>query len=414
MTGLKFLFFAFMLISNIAYASRENLSLELNDANLRDAINIIAKFLKINVMISPSIRGVANLNLYDAIPAAAFDLLLTSHGLEKWQIGNVWYIGPREELIKRKQEELQWLAVRYASLPLFTRTWEIYYGSAKEIAHLLQNEQGSFLSKRGQVRVDVRTNTICVQDVAEQLAVIQQLIRRLDRPIKQVLIQARLASVDHDYERELGIHFAVSSSSTSNRDGLSGTIQPALGHYSLAIATLADGSLLDVKLAALENEGRAELISSPSLFTANQQSASIEAGEEVPYQEVSESGGTAIVFKKAVLGLKVTPQILPGHQVLLQLQINQDRPSHRMVLGMPTISTRQILTNVLVREGQTIVLGGIYESNKEEGQERIPFISRVPLLGLLFKQQHIRDNKRELLIFITPTIITSLYEHYAK
>jgi len=392
----------FMLLSYTSYAGNENLSLELRDTNLRDAISIIAKFLKINVMMSPSIHGMANVNLHYAYPQAVFDLLLISHDLVKWQVGNIYYIGPREEFIKRKQEELKWQEVREDASPLVTRVWQIKYGHANDIIHLIQDNQGSFLSKRGHAYVDVRTNTICVQDIHERLEVIRQLVKHLDVPIKQILIKARLASVDNDVERELGIHF--SSFSTSNHE--EANIKSETGQYSLAIAKLAGGSLLDIKLAALERSGHAELISSPSLFTANQQTASIEAGEEVPYQEVSESGGTAVTFKKAVLGLRVTPQILPDNQVLLQLHINQDRPSHKMVLGMPTISTRQIVTNVLVKIGQTIVLGGIFESNQEKGQEGIPFIDRIPIVGVLFKQQHLRENKRELLIFITPTTIT--------
>ena len=395
----------FILFNQASYAKNSHLSIELHDTNLRDAIDILAKFLNINVICSPSIQGMVNLNLHDAIASAAFDLLLTSHGLTKWQVGNIWYVGPRDELVKGRLEELKWQEMNNDAAVLVTHVWQINYGRAKEIAHLLQDSHGSFLSKRGQVRVDVRTNTICVQDIPRQQELIHQLIKQLDVPIKQILIQARLASVDHDYERELGISFTAHASSTENHDGLSGMIMPEAGQYSLAIAKLANGSILDVKLAALENSGHAELISSPSLFTANQQTASIEAGEEVPYQEVSESGGTAVVFKKAVLGLKVTPQVLPGNQVLLQLQINQDRPSHKMVLGMPTISTRQIVTNVLVKIGQTVVLGGIYESNWEKGEEGIPFISQVPLLGLLFKQHHTRESKRQLLIFITPKII---------
>jgi type IV pilus assembly protein PilQ len=156
----------------------------------------------------------------------------------------------------------------------------------------------------------------------------------------------------------------------------------------------------------MENAGRGQLISDPSLYTANQQTASIESGEEIPYQEVSVSGGTATAFKKAVLSLKVTPQIMPGGKVLLQLQINQDRPSSLIVQGVPAITTRQLATNILVNNGQTLVLGGIYEQNNEHTVERVPFLSKIPLLGLLFQQQDVKINKRELLIFVTPKIIS--------
>lgn len=380
-----------------SYGETNNLTIAFQRANLSDVIQVLAKFLHLNIIVSPTVEGTVTLHLQNAMPRHAFDLLLISHGLAKWQIGNVWYIAPRDELIKRKQEEMKWQDIWNESSPLVMKTWQLKYAKADEVARLLQDEHASLMSKRGRVRVDVRTNIICVQEMEEQIKNIYQLIKRLDVPVQQISIEARLVSIDNDSERELGIDFAIHAEEEA--------ITNTPGRYSLSVAKLADGSLLDIKLAALENAGHAELISNPSLFTANQQSASIEAGEEVPYQEVSEGGGTAVTFKKAVLGLKVTPQVLPGNKVLLQLQINQDRPSNKMVQGVPTISTRQILTNVLVKNGQTIVLGGIYETNQELGEERVPFIAEVPVLGWLFKQQSRRENKRELLIFVTPKII---------
>lgn len=387
------------------YANNKNITLELQNVHLADAIRLLARFLHMNVIISPSVTGLTTLHFFNALPSQAFELMLTSHGLAKWQMGEVWFIAPWEELIKRKQEELKWYDVSSETAPLRTEIWKIQYAKAEDISRLIQNEHAALISKRGRVSVDARTNIIYIQDIALRLKNIRKLIKYLDVPVQQLAIEARLLSVDSDFERELGVHFAVKSPSSQGDASKARTWSEELGHYSLAVAKLADGSLLDVKLAALENAGHAELISSPSLFTANQQPASIEAGEEVPYQEVSDSGGTAVVFKKAVLGLKVTPQVLPGNKVLLQLQINQDRPSNKMVLGVPTISTRQITTSVLVRNGQTIVLGGIFETNEESGQQRLPFISQVPLIGLLFKQQSTRENKRELLIFVTPKII---------
>ena len=371
----------------------------------------MAKFIDQNVVLSTTINGRVTLHLHHANPQHAFDMLLTSQGLAKWQIGNIWFVAPRGELIKRKEEELKWQAVSDEALPLVTTIWRIKYGKAEEMARLLQDEHAAIVSKRGRVRVDARTNVVCVQDTEEHIQTVRQLIHELDVPVKQITIEARLASVDNDFERELGVNFSVRAKTTNdnNEESLPKTIAQQLGHYSLAVATLADGALLDIKLAALEKAGHAELISSPSLFTSDQQPASIEAGEEVPYQEASKSGGTVVTFKKAVLGLKVTPHVLPGNNVLLQLQINQDRPSAEQVLGMPMIRTRQITTNVLVKSGKTIVLGGIYESNREEGQRRLPFISQVPVLGWLFKEKNTLINKRELLIFVTPRVITQTY-----
>lgn len=372
------------------------ITMDLQNANLSDSIRLLAKFIHANVVISSSVTGKAALHLKDVTPEEAFNLLLTTHGLGKIQLNNSWFVAPQAELIKRQTEELKWLEVKEAALPLFIECWQIKYAKAEEIVRLLKDEQTSVTSERGSVREDSRSNKICIQDVRERIQALRRLITQLDIPVQQVSIEARLVSVDSDYERELGIHF-------SNEPA--GATPMAAGQYSLAVVKLADRSILDVRLAALENAGHAELISSPSLFAANQQTASIEAGEEVPYQEVSEGGGTATVFKKAVLGLKVTPQVLPNNKVLLQLQINQDRPSNKLVLGVPTISTRRIMTNVLVKNHQTIVLGGIYETNRENGELGLPFISRIPVLGWLFKQQNMRENKRELLIFVTTKII---------
>jgi type IV pilus assembly protein PilQ len=393
------------LMVHSAFAITPVLSMNVRNANLPEAIRLMAKSLNINVMLSPAILGSTTIQLNEAYSQSAFELLLTSHDLAKLRMGNVWYIAPREELIKRKENEKKWMMVQEETAPLLSRNFQLQYAKAETIAQLLQDTHASLLSKRGNVRVDVRTNLVYVEDIAERLENIRQLITRTDVPVKQVVIEAKLISIDSDHERDLGIQFDVKNKSKSASSSNDGQLAPAKkGKYSIAVATLPDGSLLDIKLAALEEAGHAELISNPSLFTASQQSASIEAGEEVPYQEVSESGGTAVTFKKAVLALKVTPQVLPDKKILLNLQVNQDRPGTRMVLGVPTISTRQILTQVLIKNGETIVLGGIYETNHETIEEGLPFISQLPIIGWLFKQRNTRDNKRELLIFVTPRI----------
>src|SRR5579885_919171 len=401
---LLILMFIVCMSAGRTYPAAANLSLELRNANLQDAIRLIDGFLDMNIIISPAVRGAVTLRLHDVVPDDALNLLLTSYGLEKWKSGNVVLIAPQDELIKRKQDELKWQEVREATAPVQIRVWQIRYARAEEIARLLQDEHASLISRRGRVRVDVRTNRICIQDISSRVEEVRRLIDRLDLPVQQISIEARLASVDNDFEHELGIQFSVNPE-VEDRNAAQSLLREK-NRYSLAIAKLADGSLLDVKLNALEKAGHARLISSPSLFTANQQPASIEAGEEVPYQEVSESGGTAVTFKKAVLGLKVTPQILPGNKVLLQLQVNQDRPINKVILGMPAISTRQNLTSIIASNGQTIVLGGIYETNRESGYQGLPLISRVPLLGVLFRQQNTLENKRQLLIFVTPKIIS--------
>lgn len=400
----KLLWVIIILISPILNATRsqQSICIDLQNVKTQDALHLLAKLSRQNVVISPKINGTISLHLKDIAKKEAFGLILNSQDLIKRALGDTWFIMPRAEFLEQQQEELKLKNVLDETTPLGTRIWQIHYAKANEVAHFLQENTNSLLSKRGHVRIDSRTNIVCVQDMQKNLTAVQHVIEHLDIPVQQVLIEARLASVDNNCEREFGLNFAIKSLADHTDSQDSGV---KANHYSLAIAKLANGSLLDIQLAALENEGHGELISSPSLFTANQQTASIESGEEIPYQEVSQSGSTSVAFKKAVLSLKVTPQIMPGNAVLLQLQVNQDRPSNRMVLGVPAISTRQISTNVLVQNGQTIVLGGIYESNQDHGEQRVPFLGKIPLVGWLFKQQNVAENKRELLIFVTPKII---------
>lgn len=383
----------------LADEKNKDLSFDLQNVEIRDVIYIFAKFLHQNVIISSKVTGLVSLHLHDMPADEIFDLLLLSHDLIKQDVGHSWFVTPRQDLIQHQEDQIKLHSSLEEASPVLTRIWQIHYAKAEDIAHLLQNNNNSLISKRGHLETDIRTNVICIQDTAEHLQDIQKVITHLDVPVQQVLIATRLASIDSDCEHELGVNFTVQPAD--------GAMHPdCVGRYGLVVARLVDGSKLDVQLSALEKMGKGELISSPSLFTANQQTASIESGEEIPYQEESESGGTAVAFKKAVLSLKVTPQIMPNNQVLLQLHINQDRPSSRIVQGVPAINTRQITTNILVKNGQTIVLGGIYESNREHAEQGIPCISKIPLVGWLFKQQNVLENKRELLIFVTPKIIS--------
>lgn len=382
------------------------LSLNVDHADLSSTIRFLAHSSNISILISPAINGTVSLTLHDVAAEKALDTLLVTNDLARMQIGSIWYVATRDELLKRKQQEIKWQSISQQAEALLTRVYHIRYAKVDDIKKMLQDEHASLLSKRGNIQADVRTNTLLVQDIGSNVAILRQLILDLDVPVRQIMIEARLVSVDNDYERELGVSFMNSPANSQVTGNPLSSLAKSAGHYSIAVARLADGTQLDVRLSALEATGHAELISSPRLFTASQQSASIESGEEVPYQEVSESGGTAVTFKKAVLGLKVTPQILPGGRVLMQLKINQDRPGARMVQGVPTISTRQMITSLIAKNGETIVLGGIYEVNNENGEQRLPFLSNIPLLGALFRTESNRRNKRELLIFVTPKIMT--------
>jgi type IV pilus assembly protein PilQ len=347
------------------------------------AIHLIATGLQVNVVVSPKVAGVITLHLAHINPKEALDAVLLAAHLGKMRLGSVWLIAPRNELIHLMQANRRLRDMQEEAMPLQMQLTTLQYGQAEEIARLLLARRG-LLSRQGKVQADKRTNTLIVQDQAHRLKQINLLLRALDQPVSQIRIQARIVSIEQDFERELGIRF-----------GFQATVSTLHG---------IDPSVLDVKLSALEATGHAHLISSPSLFTANRETASIESGDEIPYQAASESGGTIAVFKRAVLGLRVTPQVLPHQHILLHMKINQDRVDHRLVQGVPTINTRQIVTHVLAKSGETIVLGGIYESGTETTQAGLAWL---PWLG----ENTARRSKRELLIFVTPTVLSGSSAH---
>lgn len=395
----QFILWMLMISCMCAHAATDKLSLDLQDVGIQDALHYIAKISDINLILAPDIAGPVTLHLHNVSADEALDLILHSRGLTRIASRGVWLVGTDDALLKQKEQEEKLQQAILATAPLVTRVWQMHYARADDVLRFIQDDKSTFLSKRGNIHVDMRTNRVCVQDTAEAIAAINEVMQKLDVPVQQVLIETRLASVDLNFERTLGIDFSILSSGQHEEGAFS------VPHYSLALAKLADGTSLDVRLAALENQGHGELLSSPRLLTGNHQSASIESGEEIPYQEISSSGATGVAFKKAVLSLKVTPDIFPKHKVLLQLQINQDKAANRMVQGVPAIATRQISTSILAEDGQTIVLGGIFETDKNEMQQRVPFLGKIPLVGLLFSQQNVTENKRELLIFVTPRIV---------
>lgn len=373
------------LISNVVYAT----SLSFNEVPIADAIRAVAKVADRSIILSKDIKGKVTFITEQANPDTALRFLLKTQGLSYWDNDGIWFIAPRTEILHRQHEE-----------DISSMHWQLHYARVDDITKTLQ----PLLSNKGAIQGDQRTNVLFIEDSPSMLKRINSVLRRLDIPTPQIQITVRLASIDIDFEKELGINLSNRLlPRDSERADIKKEEENTTGQYNIALVKLADHSLLDVKLSALENAGRATLISSPRLFTTNLQPASIEAGEEVPYQAVSLSGGTAVDFKKAVLGLKVTPQVLPNARMLLTIQVNQDRPSNKLVQGMPTISTRQLASTILAKSGETIVLGGIYEVNHELAERGVPILKEIPIVGWLFKQRNKRLTKRELLIFVTPT-----------
>ncbi len=371
------------------------LTMELNQANLTQVLQWLARETHHALLLSPRVQGVISLSLQNASINDVLPAILKAENLSFTQFNQTWYIAPLTEQNERLAERIKWQTVSEASAPIKTRVCSINYAKAASLAKLLNTAKANLFSTRGEVLVDERTNALILNDVPTRLPRLLALIKSLDVPVPQLIITALLVSVDEDSMRELGIDFNQLNTETRLLGG---------GGLQFVLAKLSDQTQLEVKLKALQEEGRAELISNPHLFTTNQQPAVIEAGEEVPYQEVSESGGTAVAFKKAVLGLQVTPQVLPRQRVLLHLVLNQDRASTERIAGMPSINTRHMQTNVVVPFGQTVILGGIYENAFENAERSLPGINAVPIVGQLLSMHSVRHKKRELLILVTPNM----------
>ncbi len=411
----------------------KRISLNFQDIQVRAVLQLLADFTGENIVVSDAVTGNITLRLNDVPWDQALDIILTTQGLDKRQLGNVMLIDKASAFVARDNEELKGQLAAKKLAPLRSDLLQINYAKASDIATMLKDKSNSLLSERGNLSVDVRTNTIWLQDTGAQIEEIRELVKQLDVPVKQVVIEARIVDVDKTCEEELGIRWGVSR--PKNLSGtLDGANQLAQGtapadvnpftkrlnldlaatstvatpaSVGIALARLGDGVLLDLELSALESMSNAEIIASPRLMTTNQQSAIIESGEDIPYQQATSSGATAVAFKKATLSLKVTPQITPDGKLLMDLFITQDENSGNNIQGVPIINTKSIQTNVLVNNGQTIVLGGIYKATKNNTITRIPFLGALPVVGYLFSSTTVKSDNRELLIFITPRIITN-------
>jgi type IV pilus assembly protein PilQ len=417
----------------------KRISLNFQNIKVRSVLQLLAEFTGVNMVVSDSVKGHITLRLRNVPWDQALDIILKTRGLAKRKIGGILMIAPSKEMYAQEEQELKANTQVKQLAPIESELIQIRYAKAEDIVTLLKNKENTLLSARGNVSVDKRTNTIWLQDTAQKIEEIRDLIHKLDKPVKQVLIEARVVTVDTAFEKDLGARFGV-----TNPNHLSGTLnganQLAQGvepsevepftrrlnvdlpapkssagadpaSIGLAVAKLGAGFMLDLELSALESEGRGEVISSPHLVTANQQPALIESGEEIPYEQATSSGATSVVFKKAVLSLQVTPQITPDKRVVLDLIVNQDVLSEREINGVPAINTKELQTRVLVDNGQTVVLGGVYTQDRRNRVERVPLLGSLPVIGHLFRHEHTSDMRQELLIFITPKII---HQSYAK
>jgi type IV pilus assembly protein PilQ len=408
------------------------LSLNFQNISVRTVLQIIADYNNFNLVTSDTVEGSITLRLDDVPWDQALDLILQTKGLDKRIEGNILMVAPAEELAIRESQNLKNQQEVKELAPLYSEYIQINYAKAVDIAQLLKGEESSLLSARGSVAVDERTNTLLVRDTADIIESVHRLVEVLDIPIRQVLIESRMVTVKDDVSEDLGIKWGItdqqgdkgSSGSLEGAQNIANGAVPTLNDrlnvnlpaavtnpasIAFHVAKLADGTVLDLELNALEQENKGEIIASPRITTSNQKSAYIEQGVEIPYVSASSSGATTVEFKKAVLSLRVTPQITPDNRVILDLEITQDSQGQTVntATGLAVaIDTQRIGTQVLVDNGETIVLGGIYQQNLISRVSKVPVLGDIPFVGFLFRNSTDKNERQELLIFVTPKIVS--------
>jgi type IV pilus assembly protein PilQ len=431
----------------------QRLTLNFQDIETRAVLQLLAETSGRNIVVSDTVQGNVTLRLRNVPWDQALDIVMTTKGLDMRQNGNVIIVAPAEEIAARETADLEARNAISELEPMYSEFLQVNYAKASDLATLIGESggAGSMLSDRGSIAVDDRTNTLLVQDTAARLEDIRRMVRTLDVPIKQVLIESRIVVVNDDFSRDLGVRLGVTAYRENGTDGAavitgtgtgtdtmigsivdnlgtSGQITPvelpiltdrynvnvpldaasAAGRFSLAI--LERDYLVDLELTAMEAEGRGEIVSTPRVITANQKEARIEQAVEIPYQQSASSGATTVQFKKAVLSLEVTPQITPDNNIIMDLRVHKDNVGDIISTGglggtVPSIDTRAVETQVLVEDGQTVVLGGIYETERRETISKVPFLGDIPAVGVLFRSKQVQNDKSELLIFVTPRIL---------
>ena len=426
-------------------------TLVFQDIDVRAVLQVLADISGQNIVVSDSVKGNLTLRLQNVPWDQALDIVLRTKGLDKREDGNVIIVAPAEEISSREKAELAARKDLQELEPLRSEFLQVNYAKAADMATLIKSTGRSLLSPRGNVSVDARTNTLLLQDTSDRLEDIRRLVTTLDIPVRQVKIEARLVIVNNDFTRELGAVLGFNGINKNGANGLVTTSGSAAGvdtivssaltnltgggstfpvtiptgtnaptRYnvnlpvsspagSIALGILGSDYLLDLELSAAQTETRADIISSPSVITANQKQAKILQGTEIPYQESASSGATSISFKDAVLSLEVTPQITPDNRIILDLDVRKDTVGQVVVasggVNVPSIDTQDITTQVLVSDGQTVVLGGILQTQHRVDETKVPYLGDIPILGNLFKTTTKTNDKDELLVFVTPKIL---------
>ncbi|SEN34345.1 type IV pilus secretin (or competence protein) PilQ [Pseudomonas sp. ok272] len=409
----------------------EKLSLNFQDIDIRSVLQLLAEVAQLNLVASDSVQGHITLRLSNVPWTQALDLVLKTRGLDKRQIGNVLLVAPADEIAARERQELV-LQQQRAELAPLRREWvQVNHAKATDIAKLFQSvtRAEGVLDERGSITVDERTNSIIAYQNQERLDELRQIVAQLDLPVRQVMIEARIVEANVDYDKSLGVRWGgsisnrghwntsgvssgASGSSTIGTPGSTSANSPfvdmgAMGNTSgLGIAFIADNVLLDLELMAMEKTGNGEIVSQPKVVTADKETAKILKGTEVPYQQSGAHGATSVSFKEASLSLEVTPQITPDNRILMEVKVTKDEPDYlNKVQDVPPIKKNEVNAKVLVVDGETIVIGGVFSNTQSKVIDKVPFLGDVPYLGRLFRRDVVSERKSELLVFLTPRIM---------
>ena len=403
--------------------SGEKLSLNFQDIEVRSVLQLIADFTDLNLVASDTVQGSITLRLQNVPWDQALDLVLKTKGLDKRQIGNVLLVAPAEEIAARERQELESQKQIAELAPLRRELIQVNYAKASDIAQLFASVTSADAdSQRGSLTVDERTNSIIALETQEKLDELRRIVTQLDIPVRQVMIEARIVEASVGFDKALGVNwsgeFSLGDSDkyrVYGDDGLASTVSTPFVDMGVVGATsgigigfVTDNTILDLQLSAMESTGNGEIISQPKVVTSDKETAKILKGSEIPYQEASSSGATTTAFAEAVLSLEVTPQITPDNQVIMEVIVTKDEPDFtNEVNGVPTIRKNEVNANILVADGETIVIGGVFSSDTQTSQEKVPFLGDLPILGKAFRRDVTAESKSELLIFLTPRIINN-------
>ena len=421
-------------LERFAYTG-EKLSLNFQDIDVRSVLQLIADFTDLNLVASDTVQGNITLRLQNVPWDQALDLVLKTRGLDKRKVGNVLLIAPADEIAARERQELEAQNQIAELAPLRRELIQVNYAKAADIAALFQSVAGiggeGAKEERGSVTVDDRTNSIIAYQTQDKLDELRRIVAQLDIPVRQVMIEARIVEANVDYDKELGVRWGGSTNLQGDKNwtvygnddrgdegGGTGEDQGpnvpfvdlgSAGRTSgIGIGFVTDNVLLDLELSAMEKTGNGEVISQPKVVTSDKETAKILKGAEIPYQEASSSGATTVSFKEAALSLEVTPQITPDNRIIMEVKVNKDEPDYQNALNnVPPIKKNEVNAKVLVNDGETIVIGGVFSNEQSKAVDKVPLLGDMPFVGRLFRRDVVKDTKNELLVFITPRIMNN-------